>query len=112
REPVFALERVHVLPARDDHVVDAALDPQVAVGVEAAEVARVVPAVADRTRLRLRAVPVAGEGLVGGECTADLALDDSKPRVEGRAAGAARLCALVRADRVGVDLGGRGVVEK
>ena len=45
REHVFHLERMDVLAAGDDHVVDPAEDPEVAVLVEAADVARVVPAV-------------------------------------------------------------------
>ena len=66
-EHVLDLERVDVLAARDDHVVDATDDPEVAVVVEPARVARVVPAVADRLRVGVRTVPVAGERLVGGE---------------------------------------------
>ena len=71
---VLDLERVDVLAARDDHVVDAAVDPQVAVLVEVAGVARVVPAVADRPRVGVGPVPVAGERLVGREVAADLAV--------------------------------------
>ncbi len=48
REDVLDLERMDVLAARDDHVVDPPVDPQVAVGVEVAGIARRVPAVADR----------------------------------------------------------------
>ena len=79
-------------PPRDDHVVDAAVDPEVAVRVDAADVAGVVPAVADRLRVRVGAVPVAGEGLVGAQVRADLAaLVEAEAGVHRRPAGAAGL---------------------
>ena len=74
REDVLDLERVDVLAARDDHVVEPAVDPEVAVVVEVAGVAGVVPAVADRLRVGVGAVPVAGERLVAREVDADLAV--------------------------------------
>ena len=73
REHVLDLERMDVLAAGDDHVVDPAVDPEVAVVVEATGVARVVPAVADRLRVGVGPVPVAGEGLVA-RVGADLAV--------------------------------------
>ena len=54
RQHVLHLERVDVLAARDDHVVDPSVDPEVAVLVQVARVARVVPAVADRLRVGVR----------------------------------------------------------
>ena len=100
-------------PPGDDHVVDAAVDPEIAVLVEVPGVARVVPAVADRLLVGVRAVPVAGEGLVGGEVDADLAvLGQPQPRVDGRASRAAGLLALLGADRARVDLGRPVVVDE
>ena len=55
REHVLDLERVDVLAARDDHVVEPAVEPEVAVLVEPADVAGVVPAVADRLLVGVRA---------------------------------------------------------
>ena len=74
REHVLDLERMDVLAARDDHVVEPAVDPEVAVLVEVAGVAGVVPAVADRLRVGVGPVPVAGERLVAREVRADLAV--------------------------------------
>ena len=54
REHVLDLERMDVLAARDDHVVDPAVDPEVAVLVEVAGVARAVPAVARSPSRRRR----------------------------------------------------------
>ena len=81
REHVLDLERMDVLAAGDDHVVQPAVDPEVAVRVEVPGVARVVPAVADRLRVGVGPVPVAGERLVAREVGADLA-------VSARASGA------------------------
>ena len=74
REHVLDLERMDVLAAGDDHVVDPPVDPEVAVGVEVAGVAGVVPAVANRLLVGVRPVPVAGERLVAREVHADLAV--------------------------------------
>ena len=71
-EPLLDLERVHVLAARDDHVVDAADEIEVAVGVELPEIAREVPAVPDLPRIGVGPLPVAREGLVAGERAGDL----------------------------------------
>ena len=114
REDVLDLERVDVLAARDDHVVDAAVEPEVAVLVEPPDVAGAVPAVADRLRVGVGAVPVAGERLVGGQVAEDLAVlaEARQARVQRRAAGAAGLRALVGADRERVDLGRAVVVDE
>jgi hypothetical protein len=56
-EHVLDLQRVDVLSAGDDHVVDPAEQPEVAVTVEPADVARVVPAVPDRQLVGIGAVP-------------------------------------------------------
>ena len=115
REHVLDLDRMDVLAARDDHVVDAADDPEVAVLVEPADVARVVPAVADRLRVRVRPVPVAGERLVGAHVAEDLALArrvEPQAGVQRRAPRAAGLRALVALDRERVDLGRAVVVDE
>ena len=96
-----------VLAARDDHVVDATDDPEVAVLVDPADVARVVPAVADRLLVGVRPVPVAGERLVRAHVAEDLALAgrvEPQASVECGAAGAAGFRALVALDRERVDL--------
>ena len=113
REHVLDLHRVDVLAARDDHVVDPAVDPEIAVGVEMPGVAGVVPAVADRLGVCVGPVPVAGERLVAREVRADLAVGlELQPCVERRPAGAAGLRPLVGADREGVDLGRPVVVHE
>ena len=128
REHVLDLERVDVLAARDDHVVDPADDPEVAVLVEPAEVAGEVPAVAERLRVGVGPVPVAGERLVGVEVAEDLALLAGRDDVVGRRLGlgatrrrrafsagparAARLRRLVAVDRERVDLGRAVVVDE
>ena len=57
---VLDLGRVRVEPTDDEHVLDAADDAQVAVGVERAEVAGVQPTVGvDRSRGRVRVVEIA-----------------------------------------------------
>ena len=55
RDRVLDLDRVDVLAAGDDHVLDPVDEVDVAVGVEVALVAGVVPAVAERSRGLLRA---------------------------------------------------------
>jgi hypothetical protein len=75
-EHVLDLERMDVLAAGDDHVVDATLDPEVAVLVDPAGVAGVVPAVPNRLLVGVRTVPVADESLVRGEVNCDLAVLD------------------------------------
>ena len=57
---VFHLTRIDVLGARIDHVVDAVADPEIAVVVDVAQVARVVPAVRQRAGVGVGAVEVAG----------------------------------------------------
>ena len=86
REHVLDLERVDVLAAGDDHVVDAAVDPEVAVLVDPADVAGAVPAVANRLRVRVGPVPVAAESLVGARWHADLVVVAERSRAL-RAAG-------------------------
>ena len=91
REDVLDLDRMDVLAAGDDHVVEPAVDPEVAVGVEVAGVARVVPAVANRLRVGVGTVPVAAERLVAREVGADLAVRlELQARVDGRPTRAAR----------------------
>ena len=58
---VLDLGRVHVLAARDVHLLQAAADPVVALVVALGEVAGAQPAVDDRLRGRFRVPPVAGE---------------------------------------------------
>ena len=72
-EPLLDLERMHVLAARDDHVVDAADEVEVAVGVELPEVAGEVPAVPDLPLVGVGPLPVAGERLVARERAGHLA---------------------------------------
>ena len=94
REHVLDLGRMDVLAARDDHVVEPAVDPEVAVRVEVPGVAGVVPAVAERLRVGVGPVPVAGERLVAGEVRADLAvLLEPQPRAHRRAARRTPACA-------------------
>ena len=86
-EDVLDLERMHVLAPRDDHVVDPAVEPEVAVLVEVPRVPGRVPAVADRLRVRVGSVPVAREGLVGAQLDLDLAVcAEAEPRVDARVA--------------------------
>ena len=113
REHVLDLERMHVLAAGDDHVVEPAVEPEVAVLVEPADVAGVVPAVADLLRVGVRPVPVAVERLVGGHVAEDLAvLAELQARVQRGPPRAAGLGALVAVDRVRVDLGRAVVVDE
>ena len=111
---VLDLDRMDVLAARDDHVVDASYDPEVAVLVDPADVARVVPAVANRLCIRVGPVPVARERLVRAHVAEDLAVAGGSrwARVERRAAGASRLRALVPVNGEGVDLGRAVVVDE
>ena len=112
-EHVLDLERVHVLAAADDHVVEPPVEPEVAVLVEPADVAGVVPAVADRLLVGVGPVPVAGERLVGGHVAEDLAvLAEPQPRVQRGPSGAPGLRRLVAVDRVRVDLGRAVVVDE
>ncbi len=127
-EPLLDLERMHVLAARDDHVVDAPDEVEVAVGVELPEVAGEVPAVPDLALVGVGPLPVAGERLVAGERAGHLAdlprrhlglrrgarhgLDEADARVQRGAPGAARLGALIAVDRERVDLGRAVVVDE
>src|SRR2546428_5061432 len=130
RESLLDLDRMDVLAAADDHVVDAPGDVEVAVGVDVSHVAGEVPAVAERRRVGVGAVPVAREGLVGGEARDDLALrprrddlvgshatlgardDDSQLRVDPGPACAPGLEPHVGIDREGVDLGRAVVIDE
>ena len=110
---VLHLEWMDVLAARDDHVVDAPVEPQVAVVVEVTRVAGAVPAVPHRLRIGVGPIPVGRERLVRPEMHEDLAaVVDPEPRVDCRAAGAPRLGDLVASDREGVDLGRAVVVDE
>ncbi len=73
RQAAFDLDRRDVLAAGDDHVVDAAGDEQVAVGVDVAGVAGEIPAVADRRGVGFGPAPVAFEGFIAGEQRDDFA---------------------------------------
>jgi hypothetical protein len=72
---------VHVLAARDDHVVDAPDEVEIAVLVELPEIAGEVPAVADLARVGVGTLPVARERLVARERAGDL--PDLAPRYLG-----------------------------
>ena len=127
---VLHFDRVDVLPAADDHVVDAAGHEQVARLVEVAHVTGEVPSAAERAGVGVRAVPVAGEGFVGVEARDDLALlarrhplvglhaalrarrDHPQRRVDPRPPRAAGLVGHPREDGERVDLGGAVVVDE
>ena len=129
-EHVLDLDRMDVLAAADDHVVDATGDPEIAVRVDPAHVAGEVPALAQRLRVGVGTLPVPGERLVRVEARDDLALDarrgdlvgpdaplgagddDPERRVDSGPSRAARLGAYVRIDREGVDLGRAVVVHE
>jgi hypothetical protein len=64
RQAAFDLHRRDVLAAGDDHVVDAAGDEQVAIGVEVAGVAGEVPALTQRLGVGFGSAPIALEGLI------------------------------------------------
>ena len=127
---VLDLDRVDVLAAADDHVVDAPGNPEVTLGVDPAHVAREVPALAQRPSVGVRTVPVSRERLVRFEARDDLALDaglgdlvgpdaplgaggnDPERRVDPGPARAAGLGAHVRIDRERVDLGRAVVIDE
>src|SRR3974377_2545487 len=58
-ENILDLGGVDVLPAGDDHVALARDDIQVAFGIEMADVARMIPAIAQGHGGRLRGIPIA-----------------------------------------------------
>ena len=58
-EDLLDLDRVHVLPARDDHVRRAVEQPEVVLGVEVPDVAHPVPAAGERGLRRRLVLPVA-----------------------------------------------------
>src|SRR5207302_10027822 len=72
---VLDLDRMDVLATADDHVVDAPGDPEVALRVDPAHVAREVPTLAQRPRVGVGAVPVPGERFVRLEARDDLTFD-------------------------------------
>ena len=125
---VLDLLGVDVLPTGVDHVVDPAGDPQVAVLIGGGQVAGEVPPVADRLRIGVRPIPVAGERLGAVHRDRDLALmalghdlirmgaevgiDEANPREDARTAGAPGLGGAVGSDRERVDLGAAEVVDK
>ena len=74
RQDLLDLDRMDVLAAADDHVVDAARDEEIAVPVDIAHVAGEVPAVPQGPGVGVRTIPVAGEGLVRVEARDDLTL--------------------------------------
>src|SRR5262252_8156480 len=74
RQTAFDLDRRDVLAAADDHVVDAAGDEEIAVGVEISGVAGEIPAAAQCLGVRVRAPPIALEGFVALKQSDDLAL--------------------------------------
>ena len=69
---------IHVLAAGDDHVLDAVLDEQVAVVIDAPDVAGVQPSVGERLRGLVRALPIAAHQLRAAR--EDLAGFSSRPR--------------------------------
>ena len=72
REHVFDFERMDVLAAGHDHVVEPAVDPEIAVVIEVAGVACVVPPVPNRLCVGVGTIPVPLERLVRGDVHADL----------------------------------------
>ena len=84
RQAAFDLDRRDILATGDDHVVDAAGDEQVAVGVEIAGVAGEVPALAQRLGVGVGPAPVALEQLVALKERDDLALFPGLGDVIGR----------------------------
>jgi simple sugar transport system permease protein len=73
RQAALDLDRRHVLASRDDQVVDAAGDEEVAVPVEVPGVAREIPAVAQRLGVGVGPAPIALERFVSGNQRDDLA---------------------------------------
>ena len=74
RQAAFDLDRRDILPATDDHVVDAAGDEEIAVSVEISGVAGEIPAATQCLGVRVRAPPVPLEGFVALKQGDDLAL--------------------------------------
>src|SRR5262249_60859578 len=74
RQTAFDLDRRDVLAAADDHVVDAAGDEEIAVGVEISGVAGEIPPAAQCLRVLVRAPPTRLEGFVALKQGDDLAL--------------------------------------
>src|SRR5262249_60077938 len=74
RQAASDLARRNILPAADDHVVDAAGDEEIAVTVEISGIAGEIPAVAHCLGVRVRAPPIALEGFIALEQGDDLAL--------------------------------------
>src|SRR5262249_17938094 len=120
RERALDLLGIDVLAATDDHVVDAADHVELAVLVELAEIAGAVPSALDRLGVGIRPLPVAGDRPRARHAGDDLArharrqidfdrvaprrIDHADHLVEAGAPGAARLLALMVADRESVDL--------
>ena len=110
------LGRIDVLAARDDHVLLAVVDEEMPVGVARADVAGMIPAVAQRLGGRRRVAPVLEEHVrpahhdLAGDAGRDLAagvVDDARLAHEAGQAG--RAGALVAADaRVDRDRAGLG----
>src|SRR5215471_13466670 len=127
RQAAFDLDRRDVLAAADDHVVDAAGDEEIAVDVEISGVAGEIPAAAQCLGVRVRAPPIALEGLVALKQSNDLALfpgggdlvrrGGAEPHhahhlVDARATGRARLRRRILVDGEGVDFGRAVVIDE
>src|SRR5215475_831177 len=74
RQAALDLDRRDILPAADDHVVDAAGDEEIAITVDVAGIAGEIPAAAQCLGVRVRPPPITLEGFVALEQRDDLAL--------------------------------------
>ena len=103
-QDVLDLRRVHVLPTRDDHVLRATTDVEVAILTAPAEVPRPEPTVADRRRGEVGRVPVpGGDHGSGGDDLAHLAVRDRPTFLVDHLVGLRAERATDRA-RVGIEL--------
>src|SRR6516162_3381039 len=74
RQAALDLDRRDILPAADDHVVDAAGDEEIAIAVDVAGIAGEIPAAAQCLGVRVRPPPITLERFVALEQRDDLAL--------------------------------------
>ena len=127
RQAAFDLDRRDILPAADDHVVDAAGDEEITVAVEIPGIACEVPAVAQGLRVRLRPSPIVLERFIALQQRDDFAFlagdgeevrrvgakpDHADHLVNASAAGRPRLCRGILVDGEGVDFRGAIVIDE